>query len=79
MNYYVKELADKSAILVAEDGFELEVFPSVRVAIAACCKECLVWPLWVEHYYSYLENAAAEDQTGYLYTHADFDDLVTVH
>lgn len=80
MNYYVKELADKKAILVAEDGYELEVFPSVKVAIDACCRECLVRPLWVESYDSDMESRSPDFDMGYIKDNdMDFSDLLLVY
>lgn len=57
MNYFVKELADKSAILVAIDGYELAAFPSVEVAINTCREECLVRPLWIERHYNEFDSS----------------------
>jgi hypothetical protein len=66
MNYYVKELTDKRAILVAEDGYTLGEFPTVMAAFATCCEECNVRPLYIERHYSYLESSPEDFDTSFL-------------
>lgn len=66
MNYYVRELANKCAILVAEDGYELGEYPSVRVAVSACLEECYANPLYIERHYSYLESSPDDFESSYL-------------
>lgn len=66
MNYYVKELTNRRAILVAEDGYELGNYPSVSVAISACWKECDARPLYIERHYSYLESSPDDFESSYL-------------
>lgn len=66
MNYYVKELTNRRAILVAEDGYELGNYPSVSVAISACWKECHARPLYIERHYSYLESSPDDFESSYL-------------
>lgn len=66
MNYYVKELADKSAILMSEDGYELASYPSVKIAIAACCEECLVAPQHIESHYNYLAASPCDFEDSFL-------------
>lgn len=61
MDYYVKELANKTAVLVAVDGYELGEFPTVEAAVTACELGCMVKPLYVQQHYCYLQagpNAA---------------------
>ena len=61
MDYYVKELANRKAVLVAVDGYELGEFPNVDAAVTACEVGCMVRPLYVQQHYSYLQagpNAA---------------------
>lgn len=48
MQYYVRELNDSRAVLIAEDGYPLSTFASVSDAVATCIVECRVAPLWVE-------------------------------
>ena len=66
MNYYVKELTNKRAILVAEDGYELGEYPSVSVAISAWREECHASPLYIERHYSYSESSPADFKSSYL-------------
>ena len=69
MNYYVKELTNKCAILVAEDGYELGEFPSVRVAVYACLEDCNTRPLYIERHYSYLESSPLDFESSYIEKH----------
>lgn len=48
MHYFVRELVDKRAVLIAEDGYPLSVFPNVNEAVATCIVDCLTAPLWIE-------------------------------
>lgn len=48
MQYYVRELADKRALLIAEDGYALSTFNTVDEAVAVCIIDCRVAPLWIE-------------------------------
>lgn len=48
MQYFVRELADDRAVLIAEDGHPLSTFASVDDAVATCIVECRVAPLWIE-------------------------------
>lgn len=66
MNYYVKEMSDKSAILMASDGYELAVFPTTDAAVTACVEGCLVQPLYVEKHYSYLQASPVDFESSYL-------------
>ena len=66
MNYYVKEMADKSAVLMSEDGFELASYPSVKIAIAAYCEQCLVAPQHIESHYSYLAGSRCDFEDSFL-------------
>lgn len=66
MNYYVREMTDKSAVLVAEDGYELGSFPSVKIAVSVCVEECQSSPLYVERHYSYLESSPADFESSFL-------------
>lgn len=66
MEYYVKELRDHRAILIAEDGYELGEFPSVQVAVSTCCEECGMSPLYIERHYSYLENSPNDYESSYI-------------
>jgi len=66
VDYYVKELADKRAVLVAEDGYTLGEFPSVSVAYLTCCEECHAKPSYVEHYYSYLDGTSDKMESTYM-------------
>lgn len=50
MQYYVRELHDKQAILIAEDGHLLSTFDCVDDAVAICIVHCRVAPLWIEWY-----------------------------
>ncbi len=69
MKYYVKELTNKRAILVAEDGYEIGEFPSVRVAVSACQEDCNARPLYIERHYSYLESSPFDFESSYLERH----------
>lgn len=60
MDYYVKELADQSAMLIAADGHVLEVFPSTAAAVAACESGCLVKPLFVQRHHALVLAAAVQ-------------------
>lgn len=48
MHYFVRELVDKRAVLIAEDGYPLSVFANVNEAVATCIVDCLTAPLWIE-------------------------------
>ena len=48
MQYYVRELFDQRAVLIAEDGYPLSTFDSVDDAVATCIIDCRVAPLWIE-------------------------------
>lgn len=48
MQYYVRELADNRAVLIAEDGYPLSIFSNVDEAVAVCIIDCLIAPLWIE-------------------------------
>ena len=66
MQYYVKQWADKTVSLIAEDGFILEDYLSVAEAVQACVKECLVWPQRVERHYSYLQASPVDFDESFL-------------
>ena len=66
MNYYVRELTNKRAVLVAEDGYELGEFPSALVAVSACWEHCHAGPLYIERHYSYLEGSPADFESSYV-------------
>jgi len=66
MNYYVRELTDKCAVLVAEDGYELDYFPSVQVAVCACKEGCHATPLYIERHYSYLESSPNDFESSFV-------------
>lgn len=44
MRYFVKEWSDKTASLVAEDGYILETYQNSEDAVDACIKHCMVEP-----------------------------------
>lgn len=48
MHYYVRELSDKRAVLIAEDGYPLSTFANVNEAVATCIVDCRTAPLWIE-------------------------------
>lgn len=48
MHYYVRELRDKQAVLIAEDGYPLSTFVDVNEAVATCIVHCRTAPLWIE-------------------------------
>lgn len=48
MQYYVRELCDQRAVLIAEDGYPLSTFDTVDDAVATCIIDCRVAPLWIE-------------------------------
>lgn len=50
MQYYVRELDDRRAVLIAEDGYPLSTFDNVDEAVATCITDCRVAPLWIEWY-----------------------------
>ena len=50
MQYFVRELADSRAVLVAEDGYPLSTFANVEAAVATCIIDCRIAPLWIEWY-----------------------------
>ena len=66
MDYYVKELADNRALLIAEDGYALGEFPSVNLAVITCREQCQVIPLYIERHYSYLGNDPRDFEASYL-------------
>ena len=66
MNDYVRKLTDKRVILVAEDGYELGEYPSVRVAVFECLENCHASPMYIERHYSYLESSPANFESSYL-------------
>lgn len=52
MQYFIKEWPDRTASIYAEDGYLLEKFESLKEALRACRKDCLVEPMWVESPFS---------------------------
>jgi len=66
MNYFIRELSDKRAILVAEDGYELGEFPTVSVAISVCKKDCHTIPMYIERHRGYLESSPADFESSFL-------------
>ena len=66
MNYFVKELADHRAILVAEDGCVLAEFASVENAVINCAEQCGVCPMFIEHHYNYLAKSPLDFESSYL-------------
>lgn len=48
MQYYVRELFDKRALLIAEDGYPLAGFDNVTDAVSGCIVHCRVAPIWIE-------------------------------
>ena len=48
MQYFVRELNDGRALLIAEDGYPLSRCDSVDDAVATCIIHCRVAPLWIE-------------------------------
>lgn len=66
VNYYVKALTDKRAILVSEDGYQLAEYATVEVAVSACLAECLVRPTCIESRSNYLEYSPIDFESNYL-------------
>lgn len=66
MNYFVKELANKRAVLVAEDGYVLGEFPTISVAVSICREGCHTNPLYIERHYSYLESSPVDFESSFL-------------
>ncbi len=60
MQYYIRQLPDERALLIAEDGYPLSRFDSVDDAVATCIVECRVVPLWIEWY----DNGAIQSIDG---------------
>lgn len=48
MQYYIRELCDGRALLIAEDGYPLSTFNTVDDAVAQCITHCRVAPIWIE-------------------------------
>ena len=48
MQYYVRELNDRRALLIAEDGYPLSLCACVDDAVATSIIHCRVAPLWIE-------------------------------
>ena len=66
MDYYVKELSNKHAVLMAADGHQLAEFTTVDEAVCACHVDCRVSPLYVETHYSYLESGPNDFEASFL-------------
>ena len=66
MDYYVKELADKRAVLIAEDGYSLGEFSSVNLAVLPCREECHVVPSYIERHYSYLGQGPGDFESSFV-------------
>lgn len=70
MHYFVRELVDKRAVLIAEDGYPLSVFANVNEAVATCIVDCLTAPLWIEwHRESRVQSAGREEAPASLAQH----------
>ena len=50
MRYHIKEWPDKTASLIAEDGYTLDFFTNIDDAFQACVKECMVEPEYIERH-----------------------------
>lgn len=57
MQYYVKEWPNRTASIIAEDGYVLATFDSLPLAIANCLVECRVEPMSIESHFSYLQSS----------------------
>jgi hypothetical protein len=66
MDYYVKELANRKAVLVAVDGYELGEFPTVDAAVTACEVGCMVRPLYVQQHRCYLQAGPNATESSFL-------------
>lgn len=69
MQYYIREWYDRSASLIAEDGYTLNTYPTVNEAVTACIEHCRTEPLFIERFNefptlsieeSYLSTSALE-------------------
>ena len=52
MRYHIKEWPDKSASLIAEDGYTLDSFSNIDDAFQACVSECRVEPEYIERHFN---------------------------
>ena len=66
MQYFIREWADQTATLIAEDGYALSDFDSIDDAIDACIEDCLVEPEWIESYFNYLGSSPMDYDATFL-------------
>ena len=66
MQYHIKEWANMSASLVAEDGHILNTFESAEDAIDACINQCLVTPAYIERHFCYLDASPVDFESSFL-------------
>ena len=52
MRYHIKEWPDKSASLIAEDGYTLDSFTNIDDAFRACVEECRVEPEYIDRHFN---------------------------
>jgi hypothetical protein len=65
MQYYIKEWSDRTASLIAEDGYALDIFDSIDEAIDACIYDCMVEPEYIERHNSYLGASPLDVESGF--------------
>ena len=68
MQYHIKEWSDRTASLIAEDGYYLDTFKSISDAIDACLYDCMVEPEHIETYNSYPGNSPLDFDSSYVDT-----------
>jgi hypothetical protein len=66
MKYHIKEWTDQTASLIAEDGYELDVFNNLCDAIKSCVLNCMVEPDYIESHTNYLGKSPVDFEASYL-------------
>lgn len=66
MDYFVKEWPNRKASIVAEDGYLLDTFNTLKEAIFACRQGCHIDPLHVESHHSYLQSSPLDFEASFV-------------
>lgn len=66
MQYYIKEWHDKTASLIAEDGYSLDTFDCIDDAIDACLMDCRVEPEYIERHANYLGTSPLDIESNFI-------------
>jgi len=66
MKYFIREWADNTASLIAEDGYPLDIYASVEDAIDACMFDCMVEPDYIESHKNYLGTSPLDVDNSFI-------------